>query len=286
VLEKRFAAVAPQLLTSNGTVAGQITVVDGSLYKVKQIISLQATGVGPAQFQVQRIINCNTIFLGPVGSSDIINSRSDVSAYTVALGAFIFAIEQPRPTVPEEQVTRWTYEEEPVVARRVVIVDECGDKFNDSNPLPVAFDGTITIGDVSIVEGGNTMDVNSDGSINVNIVNSIPTTVPGLNIFYQEISSVASGATTPIYTFTAPVGGFRMFKIEVAGENIALYTLVLNGTTIYSKRTFYGDLNTSFIFEDEVYGLKLNGGDVLKVNVLHNKPYTANFETTLMGIDL
>ena len=142
MFEKRFAAVAPQLLTSDGTVAGQITVADASLYKVKQTISLQGTSLGPDQFQVQRVPNINTILLGPVGSSNILLDRSDVSAYTVAAGAFIFSIEQQRTGIPEEQIERWTYEEEPTVARRVVIVDKMGNKIDSV----VGPDGKLRLG--------------------------------------------------------------------------------------------------------------------------------------------
>jgi hypothetical protein len=159
MFEKRFAAVAPQLLTSDGTVNGQIKVANASLYKVKQIISLQNASVGPKQFQVQRITDINTIFLGPLGSSNIVNDRSDVSAYTVALGSFIVANEQPRTTVPEEQVERWTYEEEPVVARRVILVDPIGNKIGPSNPLPVQPGGESiapnSFGDVTVAYDSN-----------------------------------------------------------------------------------------------------------------------------------
>jgi len=131
MFEKRFAAVAPQLLTSDGTALGQIKVANASLYKVKQTISLQNSVVGPRQFQVQRITDINTIFLGPLGSSNIVNDRSDVSAYTVASGSFIFSIEQPRTTVPEQEIERLTYEEEPTVARRSVLVDKMGNKIDN-----------------------------------------------------------------------------------------------------------------------------------------------------------
>ena len=143
MFEKRFAAVTPQLLTSDGTNAGKITVLDASLYKVKQSISLQNTAGGARQYQVQRITDINTIYLGPLGSSDIVNERSDVSAYTTALGSFIFAVEQKRTSVPEQEIERLTYEEEPTVARRVVIVDKMGDKIDANNPLPV--DATVSV---------------------------------------------------------------------------------------------------------------------------------------------
>lgn len=284
MFEKRFKAVAPQLLTSNGTVNGQVTVADASLYKVKSVVSLQNASVGAQQFQVQRITDIHTIFLGPLNSSNIVNDRSDVSAWTTALGSFVFSAEQQRTLVPEEQIERWTYEEEPVVARRVILVDKVGDKYSDTNPLPVAFDGTISIGDVSIVDDGNTLGVNPDGSINVNVVNS--TSLPGLNILYNEASSVASGIETNVITFVATGGGFRLNKIYVAGENIALFRVKLNGTVIVVKRTFFGNLNEEFAFENFVNGLELAAGDQIRVTVLHTRPSASDFEATIMGLNL
>jgi hypothetical protein len=293
MLEKRFYAVPPQAFTADGTTDGVVTIAANAciLFKVKQKIYLSASGLPDLYLEIKEIDNEENIQVGPIpgtlnvpGANTGITARTDISAYTVALGAAIFADEQKRPAIDNIEIIRATYQEEPTAAVRSIMVDDCGNTVNAENPLPVSLEGTIQIGNVSIVEGGNTMTVNPDGSINVNLENS--STAPGLSIYYNEISSVASGATTAIYTFTAPSPGFRMFKIDVSGENIALYTLKKNGVTIFSKRTFYGVLNTTFAFEDFDNGLVLNTGDVLVVNVLHMKPYPANFEATLMGISL
>lgn len=284
MFEKRFAAVAPQLLTSDGTAQGQITVVNASLYKVKQTISLQNSVAGPKQFQVQRITNINTIFLGPVGSSNIVYERSDVSAYTVAAGSFIFAIEQPRTTVPEQEIERLTYEEEPTVARRVIMVDAMGDKYGPDNPLPIAFDGTIAVGNVTIQDDqGDELAINTDGSINVNLINSPDD--PGLNFAHNEISSVPAGVETTIITLTASVSGIRVSKIDVSGENVSLFRVKVNGSTIDDKRSYWGSgFNESFVFDPVDNGLKLFVGDVLTVTTLHNRPFPCDYEATVIYI--
>lgn len=125
MLEKRWIAVPPQAFTLDGTVDGKITVSDSALFKVKQVIIL-ASSTKPSRddLEIKRITDENTIYVGPKGGD--IDLRTDVSGYLVADGAFIAANEQQRSKVPEQAIERLTYEEEPVVARRVVMVDTFG----------------------------------------------------------------------------------------------------------------------------------------------------------------
>jgi hypothetical protein len=174
------------------------------------------------------------------------------------------------------------YEEEPTVAQRTVLVDECGDKINNSNPLPVAFDGTVSIGDVSIVEGGNTMVVNTDGSINVNIVSSSDT--PGLIINYNEITSVAAGVETTIVTITAPPSGYRLQKIEVSGDNIGQYKVYMGSNVILTKRTWWTAFNATFNFEDFNNGLLLTSGQTVSITITHMSPNLGTFDATIMAL--
>lgn len=291
MLEKRFIAVPPQSFTSDGTANGVITIADNAcaLFKVKQRIILMASTLPNLELEIKEIDSEENIRVGPIPGKPGINSgidaRSDISAYTIALGATISANIQKRPAIDNAEIVRATYQEEPAVALRSILVDECGDTINDDNPLPIAFDGSISIGDVSIVEGGNTLDVNNDGSINVNIVSSA-SSAPGLAVSHQEISSVVSGVETTLYTFTTPTSGFKLYKVEVSGENIALYKIYIDSNPISSKRTFFGQLNTDFTFQPFTNGLELTSGQVLKVTVLHSRPFTGNFEVTIMGLNL
>lgn len=89
-----------------------------------------------------------TMYVGPKEGN--IDTRSDISAYTTALNAAVFANEQLRSKVPEQEIERLTYEEEPTVARRVVNVDPFGNKYDVDNPFPVQLsDGSIDIGTVN-----------------------------------------------------------------------------------------------------------------------------------------
>ncbi len=291
MLEKRFYAVPPQLFTANGTTNGVITVAANAcaLFKVKQKVYVSAVGLPDLYLEIKEIDNEENIQVGPIpgtlnapnGNSGI-SARTDISAYTLALGAAIFADEQKRPSIDNIEIVRATYSEEPTCAVRSILVDECGDLVNNTNPLPVAFDGTVSIGDVSIVEGGNTMTVNNDGSINVNIVET--TSNPGLLFYTNEVLSVASSIETTIITVTAPSNGLRIEKVETSGENVALFRVYINGVPLLYKRSWWTDFNLTFNFEGFPNGLLLTPGQVLTVTCYHTRPYVGNFEATVMAL--
>jgi hypothetical protein len=147
-------------------------------------------------------------------------------------------------------------------------------------------DATSFDSNVDLIRGGTdgTLIGNTGNALNVTNVSSSSTS--GLDIKYNEVSSIVSGSETNVISFTASGSGYRVSKIYVAGENIALFKVKLNGTTICAKRTFFGNLNEEFNFEDFVNGLKLVSTDQIVVTVLHNRPWSGNFESTIMGINL
>ncbi len=146
-MEKRLKAVPPQLFTSNGTSAGQLTVSDASLFKVKQKVIITGSALPILELEVKRVLEDGfTVLVGPEKQN--IDARIDLSLYTTAATSSIHANEQLRPSVPEQEIERLTYEEEPVVARRSILVDKLGKKIDsvtDSNGVNrIAVDGTFT----------------------------------------------------------------------------------------------------------------------------------------------
>lgn len=98
---------------------------------------------------------------------------------------------------------------------------------------------------------------------------------------YNEVLSVASGSTTTVVTYMVPGSKTNVLeRISVSGENIALYTVLLNGVPFDTQRTYFGGaLNTQFEFTSlGNLGTILNPGDIISVTVLHNRPSAANFE--------
>lgn len=175
ITEKRIFAVDQQLLLSNGTKRGEITVPQTCLFRVGQIVTLSSDTQEYATFKVKRILKNSTVYLG--SECEPIHHRSDLTAYTVADNAVIFAREQKRPGVPEQEIERFTYEEEPVVARRVVLIDKFGERYSDSNPVPV---------------------YSGDGSN---------------PIIYTEHNTFTSILETIVGTFTATVNNSKMFRL-------------------------------------------------------------------------
>lgn len=100
---------------------------------------LQSTALTtPKELKIKRVIG-NSVWLGETGKG--IESRSDLSGYLVADGAFLYANEQDKakPTEDDREFAEW--EHEPVNARRRVNVDEKGQFYNRDNPLPVLVGG-------------------------------------------------------------------------------------------------------------------------------------------------
>jgi hypothetical protein len=287
-LEKNLTAVPPVLITVNSTDEGVLTIANTCGFYVKQDCLLaQAGNTNPIAVQIKRVVDGNVLWVGPKGSSMLHNI--DVSAYTVASGAYIQASEQPKAVLPMETRLQASYMQEPSNSWRVTPVDCIGNLYDANNPLPVAFDGTVSIGDVSIVEGGNTLKVNADGSINV-VVEDIP--LPGHTVknIYNEANSVASGATTTLVSYTVP-GGITnsiLERISVSGENIAKFTVFWNAAQIDTRRTFYGSsLSEYFEFTTgSSEGFLLSPGDTIVVRVLHNRPYVGDFEGRIQVLEI
>lgn len=191
-LERNWPAVAPQLFTSDGSVHGLVTVANTRGFKVKANAAIEATGQPKLLVEVKRVISATQLFVGAIGKP--ISDRSvNLSAYTVAAGAFIYAEEQVKAQLTKADQDHATYDQEPTVARRSVMVDQLGRYYEEANPLPVQLSGgsifieTVhnnvsvflthrdnypNVGDehdsVRVGNGIYEMDVNPDGSINTN----------------------------------------------------------------------------------------------------------------------
>lgn len=133
--EKLWKLIGPKSFTSNGGTDGRVTIADTVHFKVKQLVILKSSSIFQETYQVNRVESSNVLYLGPINSR--IEARSDLSLFTTADSATIEAIVQPRSKIPEQEIERLTYEEEPTVARRAVLVDPYGDFYTSDSPLPV-----------------------------------------------------------------------------------------------------------------------------------------------------
>lgn len=287
--ERQWNAVPPVLLTANGTTTGILQVADtagfyfGAQATLKNNAGLQLT------VYVKMVVSATTMYVGPTKGGQDYNV--DLSGFTVATGSFIEAAAQNKSTVPMEARLQATYETDPIDAWRVRPVDAYGNGYSDSNPLPVAFDGTVSIGDVHILgpsPTNNELIVNSDGSINV-IVESTPSPNSTVISTYNEVLSVASGSTVQINSYTVPVGMQAVLqRCVVSGENIARYDLLINSVKQDTLRTMFGgDFNAVFEFTTgNDSGLLLPAGTVVSVQVYNYRPSTADFESRIQVLQL
>ena len=137
--ERKWNSVT-QLFTADGTINGVVSVASANRFKVKARVIIQSNTQIQAAFEVKNIPNKTTIEIGPVGKD--IDERSDLSMYLLVDAAVITQPRQKRPAIGPGEMDRASWEEEPTVARRVFPVDEYGDGYTPTNPLPVSMEGS------------------------------------------------------------------------------------------------------------------------------------------------
>ena len=140
---------------------------------------------------------------------------------------------------------------------------------------------------IAISDGVDTMTVNPDGSINVALV-GMPVYEP---IFtYNAVAGVAANVTTNLISYTMPGGknGYLQ-KVYISGENIAKYTVRVNGAIIDVARTYFGqslDKCLEYASGTSNLGYELSAGDVVLVQVLHTRPSLAEFNARIQILEI
>jgi hypothetical protein len=137
---------------------------------------------------------------------------------------------------------------------------------------------------VRIGDGTNLLDINGDGSINV-VVGEAPDEEV-VNEF-AEIGPIVAASPTTILTYPVPaLKDLFISRIDVSGENVAKYEVLINGTPIARKRTYFGgNLNETFDFTvGSRRGLPAEAGDIITVVVVHERPFSGAFDARLQGL--
>jgi hypothetical protein len=147
-IEKFWPAVPPQLFTADGTTLGVVTIGNTAGFKVKQNVTIQSTSPNDeVNVQVKRVLSSTQLIVGPVPESlqppikqqgnTLLSVREDISNFTTASGAFIYAGEQPKVIVPMADIVQAVYRQEPGTTIGVEIDDQYGNPVSLDNPLPV-----------------------------------------------------------------------------------------------------------------------------------------------------
>lgn len=258
--EKRLKAVPPQLFTSNGTILGGLTITQGCFFRVKQKVLIKAISLPNLLLEVKRVEDDGvTLYLGPCKGN--IRDRTDLTAYTTLLLSTIEADEQERPSIPEQEIERLTYSEEPIVARRSHLVDCLGRPYTTTNPFPVRLsDGSVNIGTVNaelevqlsakdndpnpgdvhdsvrIGDGTEELLINPDGSINV-VTGGAVTSFPHVLNTPVPLAATEYSATLPKETKRFILRMRNASKCQIAyvsGQTVSNYA-TMNMGVVYQE---------------------------------------------------
>lgn len=283
---KYWHPVPPSLVTANSTRLGELILADTVGFRVGMLALVQAATLPSIMLEVKGVFSKNNIELGPNDGN--FKTRTNVSAYTLALGANLSAPVQPATSTPIPDQENLSFEELPIRARRVFQVDPYGNPYTLTNPIPVELsNGTIDIGDVSIFYGNNELVVNADGSINVNVVET-PIAGQIERSIFNEVTGVANGIQTQIVFYTVPaLKTAVLHRIVSSGDNFARFDVYLNGVLFDTQRTWFGSFNSSFEYTTGTNsGIVLNAADTIAIKVLHTRPFLGVFDARIQVLEI
>jgi hypothetical protein len=146
----------------------------------------------------------------------------------------------------------------------------------------VASEDSVAIGNRN---GVDFLKVFPDGSIPVQLDEG----EDKVRVFYaQTPSPVSAGITTDVVSYTVPTGKIAYLQLaECSGENIAEWTIELNGDVIGLRRTWFSSgLDTVFDFKSSPKrGLPLQAGDVVTVRVNHYRDAAGLFDGRIQVVE-
>lgn len=244
--ERHWEEVAPRLLTSNGNSAGYFSVADLTGFYVKQSIVFKSNTQVEKELQIKRIdVNAGLIYVGTRDTN--INKFEDISAFTLADSAFVFAAKQEKSSVTPLDQEKATYETEPIVAKRVILVDDKGRKISEANPLPV--DAT-----VSVVVPPVTVDLDAFSATpdNVMTVGSIDGTKTGekygwVNNIKQQIMASHDRKRDAFYLDISSKKDRRLDKFEYTSPTFPGVTLV--------RQFSWTLVGTEYVYENDEWSV-------------------------------
>jgi hypothetical protein len=234
--EKRWLAVSPQPIISNGTKSGSIKVQNACLlFRVGQIVNVKVN-IANVEFEcykIKRILDDNcTIFLGPTDKN--ISVKSDLSHILAVNTPIILANEQNRAPIDTTEIVRARFEEEPVHADRSFLVDSCGNPYTEDNPFPTS--ASLAVDNISV-------DIDAKDGDNT-AISAHPN-----QIFDQGADTLdAEDVFKTVFTYTSTSNNTRVQFIEFSADVICKVNVKVNGTTIRSLWTSPIERNIQFPF--------------------------------------
>lgn len=135
-IERKWDRIPPRAFVLNGGADGAVYLASTRNFKVKQKVAVEATGLPTLLLEIKRVVSPTKLIVGQISSK--MSDRQDLSGYSLDKNPTIRAEEQDRSGIPNEQHERAVYAEEPIMAKRVIQVDEFGDYYSEKNPIPVS----------------------------------------------------------------------------------------------------------------------------------------------------
>jgi hypothetical protein len=99
-------------------------------------------------------------------------------------------------------------------------------------------------------------------------------------VFDEAPAILKEVLTTVVNYIVPPTKVFYLDKIVGTGENIAKYSVKIDGVVRKVKRSYYGaSLNVNFVYNS----YKVNSGSEIILEVIHNQDFIADFEGYIEG---
>lgn len=317
-IEQKWPAVPPSLFTANGDAYGNIQIANTAGFKVKQAVTIKATGLPDLFVQVKRATRTRLI-VGPIQAvpgKESLQSRTDLSLYTVAAGAFIFAEEQVKAKIKPDDIIQAVYRQEPGTTIGVEIDDQYGnpiDSVVDNNGINrLCVDGQFTaVVDVQVdvdIDGvydptenpdpdnigliGHTRNVNPTEVQQVQRITvkqgTVDTDVRAMDVSIHDEDGNAYTPENPfpVEIFDGPPDkdGLQHEYNEISAVASGVETTVLTVTATVQKRIQKIEASGDNVAEIRI---KLNGITVSKKRIWHcDFNATFNFEQFVNGFKL
>lgn len=116
------------------------------------------------------------------------------------------------------------------------LMDEAGNAFTVANSLPV-----------QVSDGADTLAVNTDGSINVRILDN----TPGTDIADYNTAAAVAGGASSVHTYTS-TGNFYLTQVESSGSGRMRIQIAIDGVTKFTLFNTEATPNMSLVLKNPI----------------------------------
>lgn len=112
---------------------------------------------------------------------------------------------------------------------------------------------------------------------------------PSFNL-YNEVSSVASGVETDLFTYLVPLSPIiHLMRFEIGGSNIGQFKLYFDNTVVRQYMTWFNGTGLTGVWDFTTSGgggLAVAPGTIIKIKVLHNRPFLGDYFAQMSGLNV